>query len=192
MCSPDQIIKNGNCTAFPTGHVPDIDKQVCSSSGRNLEIEVRFRIKGKPRFPPNITYWFLDPAGNGSYIKCNEFDFNEKFECPIDQDLSKHARPVIIKKHVEIRTEKCVSFPGFHNCSIEESYFLYRYIPPQLQCVNCHTTDPFKPVFPMWGQMLIIILCISLIFVAIFIVYIFYNKRQNLLTLQPQNFKLTP
>jgi len=151
----------------------------------------------RTNFPPIITYWILDPAGNGSYSKCNEFDIegdviragstdgehdSETFVCPIDRYLSGNPRPVIIKKKEEIKTKPCVSLPIFcESDNVKESYFTYRYIPPQLELWNDEAED-----FPTWGLMLMIILCISLVFVAIFIFYVFYNKRQNLLTLQPQ------
>merc|ERR1711971_506780 len=154
------------------------------------------RIKGAgPTFKVVITYWILDPAGNGSYTKCDEFGIKgdvitagstngehvtERFECPIDRNLSRYPRPVIIKKHEERKTEECVSLPAFHKCEIEESYITYRYIPPQLEL----WTEEGE--FPMWGLMLMIILCISLVFAFIFCFYVFYNKRQNLLTLQPR------
>merc|ERR1712008_573969 len=96
-----------------------------------------------------------------------------------------NPRPVIVKKEEEIRTENCVSLPGLYKCSIKESFFAYTYTPPRLECVNCDATDPFEAVFPMWG-LIMIILGISLFFVAIFSFYVFYNKRQNLLTLQPK------
>merc|ERR1711956_193058 len=65
---------------------------------------------------------------------------------------------------------------------IKESYIRYEYTPPRLEPLP----DPFDEVFPMWGLMLLIILCLSLVFVAIFSFYVWHNKRQNLLTLQPQ------
>jgi len=153
-------------------------------------------LPGVETFPPIVTYWILDPAGNGSYVSCDEFDIkgdviragstdgehdSETFECPIDRDLSRSARPVIIKKREEIKTEPCVSLPIYcESDNIKESYFTYRYIPPQLEL----WTEEGE--FPMWGLMLMIILCISLVFGFIFCFYVFYNKRQNLLTLQPQ------
>jgi len=152
-------------------------------------------LPGGETFPPIVTYWILDPAGNGSYASCDEFDIkgdviragstngehdSETFECPIDRDLSRSARPVIIKKQEEIKTKKCINLPVFNKCEIKESYFTYRYIPPQLEL----WTEEGE--FPMWGLMLMIIIAISLVFGFIFCFYVFYNKRQNLLTLQPQ------
>merc|ERR1711971_1511776 len=170
-------------------------------SGRRFPDGIQFdgitpRIKGAgSNFKPIITYWILDPAGNGSYASCDELDIKgdviragsnngqhdtETFECPIERDLSRSARPVIIKKQEEIKTQKCINLPVFNKCEIKESYFTYRYIPPQLEL----WTEEGE--FPMWGLMLMIIIAISLVFVAIFCFYVFYNKRQNLLTLQPQ------
>jgi len=175
----------------------ELDKEL--PSGRNFAIDVRIRVKGQPKFPPIIKYYIFDPAGNGSYSSCDEFDVDgdlitvgstdgnhdtDSFKCPIDRDLS-DPRPVIIKKQEELKIQPCLGLPVFCKSEIKESYFSYRYTPPLLECVNCNTTDPFEAVFPMWG-LIIIILCICLVFVAIFSFYVFYNKRQNLLTLQPQ------
>jgi len=158
-------------------------------------IAPRIKVAGS-NFPPLITYWILDPAGNGSYASCDELDIKgdviragsnngqhdtETFECPIDRDLSRYPRPVIIKKREETKTKPCVGLPIFCKSDIKESYITYRYIPPQLELFI-----EAEEEFPMWGLMLMIILCLTLFFVAIFIVYVFYNKRQNLLTLQPQ------
>jgi hypothetical protein len=166
-------------------------------SGRRFPDAIDARIKGAvSNFKPIITYWILDPAGNGSYVSCDELDkkgdvitagsksgehHTETFECPIDRDLSGNPRPVIIKKKEEIKTKPCLSLPIYcESDNIKESYFTHRYIPPQL--------EPWieEGDFPMWGLMLIIIISISLFFATIFVIYVFYNKRQNLLTLQPQ------
>jgi len=149
-------------------------------------------------FPPIVTYWILDPAGNGSYVSCDEFDIegdvitagstdgehdSETFKCPIDRDLSGNPRPVIIKKQEETKTKKCVGLPIYCKKSeIKESYFTYRYIPPQLKLLD----DLFEAALPAWGLMVIVVSFLILLFLVVFFTYVWHNKRQNLLTLQPR------
>jgi len=183
---------NGSVNCNPK----ELNSKFPGSYKKNPDFVPRIIGGAGPVFPVVVTYWILDPAGNGSYTKCDEFDKegdviragstdgehdSESFTCPIDRNLSRSARPVIIKKHEETKTKQCLSLPSLHKCEVEESYFTYRYIPPQLELWYPEAED-----FPNWGLMLLVILCISLVFVAILIFYVFYNKRQNLLTLQPQ------
>jgi len=115
------------------------DKFPGSSRKQPDFIVPRFNGAG-PVFPVVITYWILDPAGNGSYSKCDEFGIKgdvitagstdgehdtERFECPIDRNLSRYARPVIIKKHEETKTKECLSLPAFNKCEVEESYRIH-------------------------------------------------------------------
>ena len=113
-------------------------KEFPSSYKKNHDFVPRIKGAGT-NFPPIITYWILDPAGNGSYIKwrkCDEFDMEgdviragshdgehdtETFECPIDRELSRSARPVIIKKQVETKTKKCVGLPILCDKSEQEA-----------------------------------------------------------------------
>ena len=118
-------------------------------------------------FPPSITYWILDSAGNGKYSRCPEFDMKgdviragstdgehdiDTIECPIDRDLSRHPRPVIIKTKEVIKTKACVSLPAFHPCEIKESFFTYRYNPPQISSAFNEADENF----PNWRLMLLL------------------------------------
>ena len=51
----------------------ELDSKIPGANKKNPGFVPRIIGTG-PIFPVVVTYWILDPAGNGSYTKCDEFD----------------------------------------------------------------------------------------------------------------------
>jgi len=205
VCNANIVVIKANVTNICSGNNSSLNNSVsCNRKVFEKAIPGNILQKNQPRilgFPVVTTYWILDPAGNGSFLACEEKDKNgtvikvgltnsnydtESFNCPID--FGGQARPIIIKKKDETKTKCAVSLPIFEDSTeckskIEESFFTYRYIPAQIIEFGKY---PFGEAFPTWGLMLIVFTVLILLLLAAFASYVIYNKRKSLLTLQPQ------
>merc|ERR1712038_365938 len=146
--------------------------------------------------PAVTNYWILDPAGNGTYLKCDELDKNgeiitigrssgehmtESFDCPID--LGGQKRPVIIKIEDERKQVKCIGLPMFcPEPKTDVRYMTYTFTPASLEpgtTVESTQTEQ-DPNFPIWIVILIVIIFVLLLSIFGCLIFFLYRKRKTL------------